>query len=83
MKKNKPIKVIHRKLGREMADGLAWKDKRVIEIDERLVGRPYLEAVIHEVFHCQNPKWPEITVNHRAKELSEILFEIGFRWVDI
>lgn len=82
-KKKKPIKVIHRKLGREKADGLAWKDYRIIEIDERLTGKDYLETIIHEVAHVQFPKLPEITIEARAREMANILWGLGFRWVDI
>lgn len=81
--KKKPIKVIHRKLGREKANGQAWTDKRLIEIDDRITGKEYLDVVIHEVTHCQNPKWPEITVTARATELCNVLWELGFRWVDL
>lgn len=63
--------------------GLAWTDRRTIAIDERLSGKDYLDTVIHEVLHVQNPKWPEITVEARAKEMAEILWKLGFRWVDI
>ncbi len=82
-RKLKPIKVIHRKLGREKAHGQAWTDHRIIEIDERVTGKEYLDVVIHEVTHCQNPKWPEIQVTARATELCNILWELGFRWCDL
>lgn len=81
--RKKPIKVIHRKLGREKAYGQAWKDERIIEIDERVIGKEYLDTVIHEVTHCQFPKMPEITVNARSTELANILWDLGFRWVDL
>lgn len=80
--KRKPIKVIHRKLGREKADGQAWTDHRVIEIDDRISGKRYLDAVIHEVFHVQNPSWSENMVATKATELCNILYDLGFRWVD-
>lgn len=81
--KKKPIKVIHRKLGREKAYGQAWKDERIIEIDERITGKIYLDTVVHEILHCQFPKLPEITINARATELANILWDCGFRWVDL
>ena len=82
-KKKKPIKVFHRKLGRERAHGQAFVDYRIIEIDERITGKEYLNVAIHEVFHLQNPKWPEIQVLARADELADILWDIGFRWCDV
>ena len=82
-KNKKPIKVVHRKLGREKALGQAWQDARIIEIDERITGKEYLDVCIHEVTHCQFPKMPEITVNARSTELANILWDLGFRWVDL
>ncbi len=82
-RKRKPIKVIHRKLGREKVYGQAWTDFRVIEIDERLTGIDYCDTVIHEVLHCQQPNLPEKTVAENATELAKILWELGFRWVDL
>jgi hypothetical protein len=79
----KPIKVIHRKLGREQAHGQAWKDERIIEIDPRLKGLEYLETVIHEITHIQNPQWPEIKVQGHSKQTAEILWDLGFRKTDI
>ncbi len=79
----KPIKVLHRKLGREKANGQAWFDSRIIEIDSRITGKEYLDVIIHEVYHLQNPKWPEIQVLARATELCNVLWDAGFRWVDL
>jgi hypothetical protein len=80
--KKKPIKVVHGKLGRQGAVGLAYAEERVIILDPRLKGFEYLETAIHEVIHCQNPKWPEITVEARAKEMADILWTLGFRHCD-
>lgn len=82
-KKKKPIKVIHRKLGRERAYGQAFKDYRIIEIDERISGIDYLDTFIHEVFHVQNPTWTERQVKTKATELATLLWEANFRWVDV
>ena len=81
-RRKKPIKVIHRKLGREKAHGQAWKDHRIIEIDERLTGIDYLDTVIHEVMHVQQPDLPEKAVASNATEMARILWELGIRWVD-
>lgn len=83
MAKKKPILVVHRKLGKHKADGLAWTEDRKIEIDERVKGKDYLETVIHEVMHIQNPKWPELRVEGNARELAEILWQQGFRKTDL
>lgn len=79
----RPIKIVHGKLGQFKADGMAFNEKRVILLDERLSGKNYLETAIHEVLHIQNPKWNEITVEGRAKEIANILWELGFRSVDL
>lgn len=86
--KRKPIQILHKKLGRSKfdghnVDGLAYKDDRVIEIDSRLKGKDHLETIIHEVCHLQNPKWGELMVQGRSKELSDILWELGYRRVDL
>lgn len=78
-----PIKIIHRKLGREQAHGQAWKEDRIIEIDPRLKGIEYLETLLHEIIHIQNPKWPEIKVAGHSKQLAKILWNLGFRKTDI
>lgn len=82
MPKRKPIKVIHRKLGREKAHGQAWQDHRIIEIDERLTGIDYLDTVIHEVLHVQQPELSERVVARNATEMAKILWDLGIRWVD-
>ena len=79
----KPIKVIHRKLGREQAHGLAWKDERIIEVDPRLKGLEYLETLIHEITHIQNPKWPEIKVQGHSKQMADIIWNEGFRKTEL
>lgn len=81
-KKKANIKIVHSKLGRQKAAGLAYTDERVIVLDTRLKGFDYFETAIHEILHCQNPKWPEITVEARGKEMAELLWGLGFRQTD-
>jgi hypothetical protein len=73
--KKPAIKVIHRKLGKEQASGLAYKEDRIIHIDSRLKGKEWLEVLIHEVLHCQNPTWSEIKIIGHSKEMSDIIWE--------
>jgi hypothetical protein len=80
--KKQPIKIIYGKLGQYKSDGLAFTEDRVIMIDNRLRGQRELETIIHEVIHVQNPKWPEIMVEGKAKELAEILWQLHYRKVD-
>ena len=81
MKKD-PIKILYSHLGNYKAHGLAWKEERTIAIDKRLRGIDELETLIHEIIHIQNPKWPEIMVEGKAKEMAEILWQLNFRKVD-
>ena len=81
MKKD-PIKILYSHLGNYKADGLAWPEDRTIAIDKRLKGQRKLEVIIHEIIHIQNPKWSEIMVEGKAKELADILWELNFREVD-
>ena len=69
-----PIKIIYRKLGKEQASGLAYKEDRLIHLDSRLKGKEWLEVLIHEVLHIQNPTWSEIKIIGHSRELSEIVF---------
>ena len=78
-----PIKISYRKLGREQAHGLAYKEDREIIIDNRLKGQDLLETIIHEIQHVQFPKWGEHMVIGRSKELAELLWQQGFRKVDL
>ena len=72
-------KIIHRKLGKEQANGQAFTDTGVIEIDERLRGLEHLDVLVHESLHILNPKWGEIKVQGHATELARVLWEQGYR----
>ena len=78
-----PIYINYKKLGREKRDGQAWKDDRVIDIDPRLKGFDLLETLVHEIQHVQFPKWGEHMVIGRSKELAELLWQQGYRKVDL
>ena len=82
MAKKIPIKVILSHLGQYRADGMAECENRIIFIDKRLRGHRKMEVIIHEIIHVQNPKWPEIMVEGKAREIADILWEMGFRAVD-
>ena len=82
MKKD-PIKILYSHLGNYKADGLAWPEDRTIAIDKRLKGQRKLEVIIHEIIHIQNPKWSEIMVEGKARELAKILWDCGLRFVDL
>jgi hypothetical protein len=77
-----PIKVLYRKLGKEKALGLAYKEARTIHIDIRLKGLEKLTVLIHEIMHVQQPGWPEIRVEGNAKELAAVLWENNIRIIE-
>jgi hypothetical protein len=71
--------IIHRKLGKQKAHGLAYCESGVIHIDSRINGERHLEVLIHEITHIQNPRWSEIKVEGHAKEMATLLWEQGYR----
>lgn len=77
MKKVKQI--IHRKLGKERANGLAFCEEGIIHIDERLKGKEHLCISLHEIIHILNPKWSEIKVVGHSKEMADLLWNMGYR----
>lgn len=81
-RKKKDIKILHSKLGRSGAVGMAFTEDRIIFLDPRLRGFSYLETAIHEILHCQFPKLNEITIEARGKEMAHLLWELGFRQCD-
>jgi len=81
-KTEKIHKVVHRKLGKEKAWGLADSDKNTIEIDERLTGYRYLLYLLHEHFHIKHPDWSETKIRKESSKTARFLWNMGFRWVD-
>jgi hypothetical protein len=83
MSKTTIHKIVHRKLGKEKADGLAWTDENKMEIDIRLKGYRYLLTALHEHFHLKHPDWSETKVNRESSKTARFLWGLGFRKVDI
>lgn len=48
-------------------------------IDERLAGRKRLAVEIHEFLHAANPTLDEDHVDQQGKDLSRILWALGYR----
>jgi len=78
----KKTKVVHRKLGREKADGLAYKGFAEIHIDERLSGKNYLLTAIHELLHIHRPELTEEEVVELSESLCDDLWELKIRRID-
>jgi hypothetical protein len=72
-------KVIHRKLGRERADGLYFDN--VIEIDPSLPPLRYMIVLIHEYLHHIQPEWSEEKVDAEGEALGRFLWKQGYRKV--
>jgi hypothetical protein len=53
--------------------------KEKIIIDERAKGRRRLEIEIHEFLHAANPTHDESHVTQQGKDLSRILWLLGYR----
>jgi hypothetical protein len=74
--------IVIRKLGRYKAWGMAHPDTGIIEIDQRAVGRKFLETLIHESHHLLQPYLCEDAVTTISAELARVLWEQGFRKSD-
>lgn len=82
-KKQKPIKVIHNKLGRERAWGFVEDGSNIINLDSRLQGYRYVLYLLHEALHVIEPTWSETRVRKESSRLAKLLWENNIRWVDL
>lgn len=78
----KKTTVIHRKLGKHQADGLAYKEDKEIHIDERLKSKEYMLTVIHELLHVHQPKLTEKQVVTISQKLCDDMWSLKFRRID-
>ena len=78
---DKVKQIVHKKLGKEKANGLAFCDTGVINIDERLRGREHLLTCIHEIMHIQNSKWSELKVEGHSKEMATLIWDSHYRQI--
>jgi len=76
------IKIVHRKLGKEHADGLAYKEHNEIHIDERLKKREYMLTVLHELLHMYFPDLSESKVDKISRKMCSELWKLKFRRTD-
>lgn len=75
-------KIVHRKLGKERAYGIAYTEENTMEIDPRLKGYRYLLYMLHEHFHLKHPDWSETKVRKESSKTAKFLWDEGFRKVD-
>ena len=78
-KKRSKIKIVLRKLGREQALGLCWKDKDLVEIDDRLDNRWTLKVLVHELLHAVCKEMSETDVERRSRKMAEGIWRMGYR----
>lgn len=75
-------KIIHRKLGRENANGLAHLGDDIIELDIRLKGYRYLLYLIHEKCHLLHPDWSETKIVKESRSLAQFIWKNNFRKIE-
>ena len=74
LKKPKEITVTHRKLGKERALGLAYKESKEVVLDSRMEGKEYFLTAIHEGLHCVIPEYVEDKIESVTTELGNFLW---------
>ena len=77
------MKVVDKKLGREMAMGICFIGEGRIEIDARLKGKTRFRTLLHEIYHEINPSFSESQVLKAERIMIDILWEQGYRRVDL
>jgi hypothetical protein len=75
--------VVHRKLGKERAYGIAYTEENTMEIDERLRGYRYMLYLLHEHFHLKHPDWSESKVVKESRKTARFMWQMGFRYVEL
>lgn len=63
---------------RGRAAGWTYHGEKIL-IDDRLKKRARLETECHEFLHAANPQLSEEAVTQQAKDLSKILWSLGYR----
>jgi Zn-dependent peptidase ImmA (M78 family) len=79
MDKSKLPRIVERKLGREKADGQAWVDDHLIEIDTRLDPERWLTVLIHELLHIAYPTMSEEEVERGGELVGSSCWKMGVR----
>ena len=79
MKKEKKIKVVLKKLGRERALGQAWMHENLVELEPRQKPKKFLAVLIHEILHCLEPDWSESKVDRHSMKIADIVWKQGYR----
>lgn len=81
-RKRKKILVTERKLGREQAWGLAYKDEKRIELEKAMRGKKRMKTLVHEALHQVFPEASESRILKAGIIIGNILWEQSYRRVD-
>lgn len=76
-------KVVVRKLGREKALGLAYKEHDEIHLDKRLKGKEFISVALHELLHIHFPELTEAKVNSVSIKMAKVLWDLKLRRLDV
>lgn len=77
-------KVVERKLGRHKALGMAYDDKKLIEIDPRhRTNKSYMDTLIHEALHIALPEMSETRVKKVTRIIRDVMWDAGYRKVNL
>lgn len=77
MLKPEDITIKYKKLGRNKALGLAYKEENLIYLDPKLKGKDFLNVMIHELFHLYFPYLEEDIIDNAANGISQLLSDQG------
>jgi len=77
MVKKEEIIIEFKKLGKNKALGLAYKEDKKIILDPRLKGKDFLNVSLHELTHVMFPFLIEEEVDNFANVVSSVLTDLG------
>lgn len=75
------VKVIEKKLGKNLGQVMRAAGELEIEIDPRQSPKEYLDTLIHEALHIARPELSEDCVTKTATELTRVLWQQNYRKV--
>lgn len=78
-KRNKQLKFVERKLGRERCRGQIFQGELLIEIDPRTPAKLKLATYIHEIMHYLQPNLSENKILKMERVMIRELWKLGVR----
>jgi hypothetical protein len=82
MTKQKSLKILEVKLGREKAVGQTYYDGS-IQIDPRQSPKERMDTIAHETIHTINPELSEDEVIYLSNVISNTLWKDGYRRIEM